>query len=198
MFFMRQLCMFWVLFSGEPWRVHDQVIPGLHVSFQSFSWEEHSISIPSPSSTSNFNNNHPLAHQVLCSILGFRQLTCLTCHAYFADNKSLKDLPQVKMLITDTQESNSGLSRSIPKSSTTGQAALFLGGNSQGCSFLSQRVGVADSNHTKKQDHTHTPTPTHPSPSTASCQILFPDYEPACGWCWSRLSHTAKASAPGG
>lgn len=115
----------------------------------------------------------PLAHQVLCSILGFRQLTCLTCHAYFADNKSLKDLPQVKMLITDTQESNSGLSRSIPKSSTTGQAALFLGGNSQGCSFLSQRVGVADSNHTKKQDHTHTPTPTHPSPSTASWSGSF-------------------------
>ena len=101
----------------------------------------------------------PLAHQVLRSILGFPQLTCLTCHAYFADNKSLKDLPQVKMLVIDSQESNSGLSQSIPKSSTTGQAVLFLGGNSQGCSFLSQRVGVADSNHTKEQDHTHTHPP---------------------------------------
>lgn len=144
------------------------------LAFRSFSWEEHSISIPSPSSISNFNNNHPWHTRFCAAILGFRQLTCLTCHAYFADNKSLKDLPQVKMLITDTPESNSGLSRSIPKSSTTGQAALFLGGNSQGCSFLSQRVGVADSNHTKKQDHTHTPTPTHPSPALLLGQDPFP------------------------
>lgn len=153
------------------------MIPGLHVSFQSFSWEAYSISIPSPSSTPNFNNNHPSGIPGSVQHPWFPS-TYLTCHAYFSDNKSLKDLPQVKMLVTDTQESDSGLSQSIPKSSTTGQAALFLGGNSQGCSFLSQRVRVADSNHTKEQDHTHThtPTPTQPSPSTASWSGSFSQF----------------------
>lgn len=173
------------------------MIPGLHISFQSFSWEEHSISIPSPSSTSNFNNNHPSGTPGSVQHPWFPS-TCLTCHAYFADNKSLKDLTQVKMLVTDTQESNSGLSQSISKSSTTGQAVLFLGGNSQGCSFLSQRVRVADSNHTKEQDHTHT----HAHPAFPQhcflVRIPFPVYEPACGWCWSTVSHRATASAPGG
>ena len=136
------------------------------------------LASPHPARHPTSTTTIPLAYQVPCSILGFRQLTCLTCHAYFSDNKSLKDLPQVKMLVTDIQESDSGLSQSIPKSSTTGQAALFLGGNSQGCSFLSQRVRVADSNHTKEHDHTHThtPTPTQPSPSTASWSGSFSQF----------------------
>ena len=61
------------------------------------------LASPHPARHPTSTTTIPLAHQVLRSILGFPQLTCLTCHAHFADNKSLKDLPQVKMLVIDTR-----------------------------------------------------------------------------------------------
>ena len=61
------------------------------------------LASPHPARHPTSTTTIPLAHQVLRSILGFPQLTCVTCHAHFADNKSLKDLPQVKMLVIDTR-----------------------------------------------------------------------------------------------
>lgn len=130
----------------------------------------------------------PWHTRVLCSILGFRQLTCLTCHAYFADNKSLKDLPQVKMLITDTQESNLGLSRSIPRAQPLGQAAISGRKFPRMLFSFSKSRGSRFKSHEEARSHPH---PNFHPPFPQHCflvRILFPDYEPACGWCWSEQS----------
>ena len=189
---------FGFFFSGEPLLVHDQVIPGLHVSFRSFSWEEHSISIPSPSSTSNFNNYHPpgtpgsVQHPWFPSTYLFN-VPCLFCR-----QQELKRLApiqnagnrylgiQFRSLSIHPKELNHWAS--CPISGRKFPRMLFSFSKSQGSRFKS---------HEEARSHPHPNT--HP-PFPQHCflvRILFPVYEPACGWCWSRVSHTAKASAPG-
>lgn len=135
------------------------------VGFQSFKWEEHNVSTLSPTLPpfSYPTIIIPTAHQVLYNILCSHQLNYLICHSHFTDTEMLSDLFKSKMLGIGRPKNpvQVSLGPSIPNTSTTRQAACFLGGNSWACSFLSHSLGsrLGESGVCESLSHSYSPCP---------------------------------------
>lgn len=121
-------------------------------------------------STSVLNNTHTHCMSGSVRHLGSCQLNYPIYHSHVTDNEKLQDLSQVKTPVMETQETNSGLPRSIPKTSPTRSAAQLLEENSKGYSFL-RGVGHRGPkrSYRQQQHHTH-----HPCPCLAFLSHCFP------------------------